>query len=102
MLDAAGAAGRAGLGVRVAPAVLVGVLRDVEKVREVAECAHKVQRLLDRQRVELRLELRLGAFTAPEAHRRLAYRLDTLASLLPHLLRDDLAEQAPEKTAVVS
>ncbi len=98
-------AGRAGLGVRMAPAVLLGVLRDVEQMREIAERAHHVQRLLDRQRLEQRLELGLhrGMLAgAAKAHRGLADALHGLEGRLARLSADHVAEDAPEQAPVLA
>jgi hypothetical protein len=71
-----------------------------------------VHRLVGRQRIELRFELRLhrrrpGAerrvgLAAAKAHRRLADGLDAGADLLARLLGDDLAEEPPEQATVVA
>jgi hypothetical protein len=102
MRDAARSARRAGLGVGVAPPVLLHVLGDVQEVREVAERAHHVQRLVDRQRVELRLELGLARFAAPEAHRALAHRFDPVARFFADVRADHLAEEPPEQAPVLA
>ena len=98
--------------VLAAAAMLLHVLGDVEQVREIAECAHHVQRLFDRERVELPLEVGLdlprGArsaglgLRAPEAHRSLADALDGLERSLPRLVADHLAEQPPEQPPVLA
>ncbi len=61
-----------------------------------------MQRLVDRQRVELRLELRLVRLGAAEAHRALADGLDPLARARAHLLGDHVAEEPPEKPPVLA
>src|SRR5687767_15832223 len=74
--EASRPARRARIGVRAAPAMLLLVLGDVEQVREVAERAHQVQRLVEIERVELALELGTARRFLVERHGRLAYALD--------------------------
>src|SRR5712691_3864976 len=103
---------RAAFRVRAAPAVLVRVLGDIEEMRKIAERSHHVQRLLDRQRVELRLQLRLDRLCfscerrvgqgPPEPHRGLADGLDALAGLGADLLADHVAEEAAEQPPILA
>jgi len=96
--------------VRPAAPVLLRVLGDVEKVREVAERAHDVERLVDRQGIELRLQVRLDGgglpgglrvrFRAPEPDCRLPDALDALARVRAHLLADHVAQQPSEEPTV--
>jgi len=93
--------------VRLAAPILVRVLGDVEELREVREGAHHAQRILDRQRVQPRLELGLDlrgllGRRAPEAHRRLPDRFDALARRLALLLGDHVPEQPPEQAAILA
>ncbi len=83
-----------------AAAVLLLVLGDVEEVGKEAEGAHHVQRLLEVERVQQRLELRLAALLAPEGDRRLADALDALEHPGARLLADHLAQQPPEEAPV--
>jgi hypothetical protein len=98
--EAARAPRRARRGVRAAAPVLLLVLGDVEEMREVAERAHQVQRLLGVQGVQLALELGAGRFFLAKRHRLLADALDALERLLAHLLADHFAQQPPEQPAV--
>jgi len=108
--EAARAARGARLAVGVAPAILMGVLGDVEQVREVAERTHHVQRFVDRQRVEAALELRLDRrrirgerrvrLRPAKAHCGAPDRLDAAAGGLAHLLGDHVPEQAAEQPPV--
>ncbi len=103
---------RAGFRVRLAPAVLVRVLGDIEQMREIAERPDHVQRLVDRQRIELRLQLRLDRrslprqgrirLRPPEPHRGLADRLDLLPRPRPHLLADHVPQQPPEQPPILA
>src|SRR5688572_22034967 len=83
------------VGVRAAAAVLLLVLGDVEQVREVAERAHQVQRLVEVQRVQLALELGTARRFLVERHGRLADALDALERCLAHLLADHFPQQPP-------
>ena len=92
---------------RAAPAVLLLVLGDVEKMREVAERAHEVQRLFGIDGIQLALELAAaGAFVRfvflAEAHRRLPDALDALESRIARLAADHFAQQPPEEAAVLA
>ena len=98
---------RTGKRVRAPPAVLVHVLGEVRKMREVAERAHDVQRLADRQFVqqcrELRLHLRRCVLVrAAEADRRLADGFDPQKSGFTRLLAQHVAQHAPEQPRVVA
>ena len=87
---------------RAAPPVLLLVLGDVEKVREVAERAHEMQRLLLVERIQLALELRAARFFLSKRDRGLPDALDALERLRAHLLADHLAEQPPEEAPVLA
>jgi hypothetical protein len=88
--------------VRVAAAVLLHILGDVEQMGEIAERPDHVQRLFDRQRVELCVEPRLLRFALAEAHRRLADRLDSLPCCGSDPLLDYVAEQPPQQPSVLA
>ena len=105
--DASALRQRAGERVRAPAAILVHVLGEVREVREVAERAHHVQRLTDRQPVEQRRELgfhlrRCVRARAAEADRRLAYRFDPQEALVTRLLAQHVAQQPPEEPRVVA
>jgi hypothetical protein len=86
--------------VRTPAAVLLLVLGDVEKVREVAERAHEVQRLLGVEGIQFPLELGARRFLAVKGDRLLADALDALERLVADLLADHLAEKAAEEAPV--
>ena len=100
--EAARPARRAGVGVRAAAAMLLLVLGDVEKVREIAEGANQLQGLVQVEGVQLALELRTAAFFPVEAHRGLADAFDALERGVARLAADHLAEQAPEQAPVLA
>ena len=103
--DAAALRRRAGERVRAAAAVLVHVLGDVGEMREVAERAHDMEHLGDRQRIQHRRQLvahgvRAGVVGAPEADRRLPDRLDPREARLSRLRAQHVAEHAAEQARV--
>ena len=99
---------RPGSGQRVgSPAAdLVHVLGDVDEVREVAEGAHHVEHLRDRQRVEearqLVLDVRgsVARRGAAQVNGRLPDRLDTRETFLAGLSAKHVAENPAEQTSV--
>ncbi len=100
--QAAGTPRRAGLRMRAAPPMLLLVLGDIEEVREEAEGARHVHRLVEVERVEQAIELRLAPVFLAEADRRLADALDALERVAARLVADHLAEQPAEEAPVLA
>ncbi len=103
--DAARLRRRSGESVRAPPAILVDVLGEVGEMRKIAERAHDIERLRDRQIVEHRGELvldvrRVVLARAAQADRGLADRLDPRESLLAGLMAQHVAEKAAEQARV--
>jgi len=92
---AARPARRAGLRVRAPAAVLVLVLGDIQEMREEAEGAHHVHRLVEIERVQELVELRRAGVFAPEGDGGLADPLDAIECFLTRLRANHLAEQPP-------
>ena len=91
---------RAGLRVRAAPAVLLLVLGDVQEMREEAERAHHVHRLVEVERVQETIELRLAGVLLAERHRGLPDALDALERIGARLVADHLAQQPAQEAPV--
>src|SRR5437660_1156054 len=79
--QAAGAPRRSGLRVGAPPAMLLFVLGDVEEVRKKAERPDDIHRLVDIERIEQAIQLRLAPVLLAKAHRGLADALDALERL---------------------
>src|SRR5213075_1949069 len=93
---------RAGHRMRAAAAVLLLVLGDVQEVREEAERAHHVHRLVYVERVEERIELALARVLLAESDGCLPDALNAIESIAPRLLADHLAEEPSEEPAVLA
>ena len=93
--EAAGPARRAGLRVHAPAPVLLLVLGDVQEMREEAEGAHHVHRLVEIERVEELIELRLAGVFTPEGDGGLADPLDAIECFLTRLRANYFAEQPP-------
>ena len=104
--DAARLRRRPGDCVRPPPAVLMHILGQIGEVREVAEGAHHVKHLRDRQRVEearqLVLDVRgsVARRGAAQVNGRLPDRLDTRETFLAGLSAKHVAENPAEQTSV--
>ncbi len=91
--------------VGAAAAVLMHVLGEVRKVREIAERAHDIERVGDGKVVQYRGErfldaLRVAGLRATKTDRGLADRFDALVSGIARLRAQDVAQQASEKARV--
>ncbi len=78
-------------------------------MQEIAECAHDVQRVLNRQTVEQRFQLEAhgrdraivsrALFAAAKTHRRLPDMLDQLERIGADLIADHLSQQTAQQPA---
>ncbi len=102
--QAALARGRARHQVRARAPDVVLVLGDVGQVREVAEGAHDLDRLVARQRIEDVLELAPGrnVVVAAKAHRVLADLFDAVEGRIALLLAHGVAQDTPEQADVLA
>ena len=104
-LTSSQAAASRGERVNAAAAVVMPVFRDVREMREIAERAHDLERLRDRQRIQQTGErapmgIRVGAGRAPEADCRLPYGLDPLEARDAELRAQHVAQHAAEQPRV--
>src|SRR5882724_7868330 len=65
-------------------------------------CAHHVHRLVDVERIQQAIELRLAPVLLAEADRRLTDALDAPERIAARLVADHLAEQPPEEAPVLA
>ncbi len=95
---------RGGEGVRAAAADVMLILGDIGEVREKAEGADQLQRLIARQGVERALQLlaRGAVLVAAETNRTPADTLDRLERGVALLLAHRVAEDATEETNVLA
>ena len=90
---------------RAAPAILVHVFGEIGQMRKIAECAHDIERLRDRQVVEQRGEFVLDAgcialARAAQADGGLTNGLDPRKTFLAGLGAQHVAEQAAEQPRI--